>query len=119
MGDATRNWSRICRRNLDIMLKNEAKSLSELIGGKDSPLRDLAVEARRREQLSDYLRKHLSASLVDGFLHCNMKDETTLVVIAASPEWASRLRFEAAQLIRLCAQQGTKITAVKVRVAAL
>ena len=99
------------------MLKSNAKSLSELIGGKGSPLRDLAYEAQRREQLSDHLRKHLSASLVDGFLHCNLKDETTLIVIAVSPEWASRLRFEADQFIRLCAQQGTKITAVKVRVA--
>ncbi len=101
------------------MLKNQAKSLSELIGNKDSPLRDLAFEARRREQLSDYLRKHLPASLVDGFLHCNLKDEATLVVLTVSPEWASRLRFEADQFIRLCAEQGTKITAVKVRVGGL
>jgi hypothetical protein len=100
------------------MSKRKAKSLSELIGGKSSPLGNLASNALLRETLGDYLRNHLPADLADGFLHCNLQDETTLIVIATSPEWASRLRFENNHFIRLCAAQGTKIDSVKVKVSA-
>jgi hypothetical protein len=49
-------------------------------------------------------------------LHCNLRDEGLLVVVAANSEWASRLRFEAAQIRQICADQGTKVTSVRVRV---
>ena len=98
------------------MLKGKPKSLSELIGSQNSPLGNLASEARLRESLSDHLRKHLPADLSAGLLHCNLRDETTLIVIASSPEWASRLRFEKELFIRLCADHGTQVTDVKVRV---
>jgi hypothetical protein len=101
------------------MLKGRPKSLSELLGGQDNPLGNLASEARLRENLGDHLRKHLPPALGAGFLHCNLRNETTLVVIAATPEWASRLRFEEALFIRLCAEHGTRVTAVKVRVGTL
>ena len=101
------------------MLKKKAKSLSELIAGQNSPLGNLASEARRRESLDSHLRKHLPAALSAGFLHCNLRDEGTLVVITSSPEWASRLRFEKELFIRLCTEHGTPVTSVKVRVGSI
>jgi hypothetical protein len=98
------------------MLKKKPKSLSELIAGQDSPLGDLASKALLREELGNYLRKHLPTALAAGFLHCNLRDDATLIVITTSPEWASRLRFEKELFIRLCAAHGTSITNVKVRV---
>ena len=98
------------------MSKSKPKSLLEIIGSQDSPLGNLASEARLRESLSDYLRKHLPAEISSGLLHCNLRDKACLVVIASSPEWASRLRFEKELFIRLCADHGTHVTDVKVRV---
>ena len=98
------------------MLRKKPKSLSELISGSDSPLGHLADEARRRTDLGAALRKGLPAELATGLLHCNIRPDNTVVVIASSPEWASRLRFEKELFIRLCADHGTLVTAVKIRV---
>ena len=98
------------------MLKKKPKSLSELLAGQDSPLGNLASKALLRENLGNHLRKQLPPALTAGFLHCNLRDDTTLIVITTSPEWASRLRFEKELFIRLCAEYGTTVTSVKVRV---
>lgn len=99
------------------MSKGGSKSLSELIAASGSPLGKLADEAQRRTALADHLRTGLGTELGSGLAHCNLREDGTLVVLATSPEWAARLRFESAQLIQLCRQQGTPVCAVKVRVA--
>lgn len=91
--------------------------MSKLLASPEGTLGNLAREARLREDLSEYLRKHLPPSLRDGFLHCNLREKDQLVVLASSPEWASRLRFETALISRLCAEHGTRISSVKLRVA--
>ena len=98
------------------MLKNDPKSLSHLLASKQGSLGNLAREARLREDLSDHLRNHLPVALIDGFLHCNLRAQGQLVVLASSPEWASRLRFETDLIRSLCAAHGTEVTSVKVRV---
>lgn len=100
------------------MSKDKAKSLSELIDTSGSALGSLASQARRQAGLADYLRKNLPPELAPGFVHCNLKAEGLLVVLAANSEWASRLRFEGETFIGLCAQQGTTVNEVKVRVGA-
>ena len=100
------------------MLKNKAKSLAQLAGSPDSGLGRLAEAARVRSDLSDYLRNHLDPTVAAGFVHCNIRDEGNLVVTAASPEWASRLRFEAASISELCAAHGTPVKSVRFRVSA-
>ena len=102
----------------EIMLNKQAKSLGELIGSSNTEFANLADAARLRADLSEYLRNNLDKSLADGFVHCNIRDDGTLVVIATSSEWASRLRFEAQQFIDLCRKQGTLVRTVKVRVSA-
>ena len=99
------------------MSKGEAKSLSDLIGSGKSGLGQLAARARRQADLSEHLRSGLDADLAAGIVHCNIRDDGTLVVLAASPEWASKLRFEERRLLDLCRAFGTEATAVKVRVA--
>ena len=98
------------------MFTNKSKSLSELISAPSGGLSGLAEAARVRAELSDYLRKHLDPSVAPGLIHCNIRDDQTLVVLAASPAWAARLRFEAGQLMALCKQCGVEASAVKVRV---
>jgi hypothetical protein len=98
------------------MLKNGPKSLSSLLATKDGSLGNLTRKARLREDLSDHLRKQLPSTLSAGFLHCNLREQGLLIVLASSPEWASRLRFETELIRRLCAAHGTEVSSVKVRV---
>ena len=98
------------------MLKGDPKSLSELLGAKDSPLADLATAAKQREDLANYLRKNLPPELAPGFLHCNLRDQGLLVVLTTGPEWAARLRFEENRFIELCVAQGTPVDRVLVKV---
>jgi len=98
------------------MSKGEAKSLSQLIGSGDSGLGQLAARARRQADLSEHMRNGLGADLADGVIHCNCRDDGTLVVLASSPEWASRLRFEERRLLQLCREFGSPATSVKVRI---
>ena len=99
------------------MSKTTPKSLSELIAAKTGALSGLADQARLREDLSDYLRKSLPPELAEGFVHCNLGERNTLVIVASTPAWASRLRFESNRFIELCAAQGTPVMTVKIRVA--
>jgi len=102
----------------EIMLKSKAKSLAELAASADTGLGQLAEAARLRADLGDYLRNRLDPELAAGFMHCNIRDDNQLVVIATSPEWASRLRFEAQQFKSLCHERGIEIDSVTVRVSA-
>ena len=99
------------------MFKKKAKSLSELIRGSGSPLGQLAEEARLRTDLGAVLRKGLPADVAEGLLHCNIRPDNTVVLVASSPEWAARLRFEAETVRELCRQNSTVIERVVVRVA--
>ncbi len=100
------------------MSKEKPKSLAELIDTGQTPLGRLAGEARRRIDLGEHLRSRLPAPLGDGVLHCNIEPENTVTVMAASPEWAARLRYEAAEILKLSQQKEPGIQEVKVRVAA-
>jgi len=45
-----------------------------------------------------------------------LRDEGLLIVLAANPEWASRLRFEADRIKQICADHGTQVSSIRVRV---
>ena len=60
------------------------KSLSELLGGQDSSLGGLVRHANQMERLGDRLRAGLPESLAGGFVHCNLREDGTLAVLASS-----------------------------------
>ncbi len=99
------------------MSTDKAKSLSQLIGAPHSGLQDLDAKARLRSSLGDHLRSRLGEPLGDAISHCNIRDDGTLVIVASSPEWAARLRFEQQQLLGLARDFGATAHTVKVRVA--
>ncbi len=99
------------------MSSDDAKSLSQLIGTAGTGLGDLDARARLRSGLGDHLRNALGEPLGSSISHCNIREDGTLVISAASPEWAARLRFEQQRLLELAREFGTAATAVKVRVA--
>ena len=99
------------------MLNKEPKPLSELVQKAGSPVQKLAAEAHRRISLTDQLRARLPESLSHGVLACNIRSDGTLVVLASSPEWASRLRFESAQLLTIGRTLEPQLQRVRLRVA--
>ncbi len=99
------------------MSKENAKSLAELIDTSATSLGALAGEAKRRATLSEHLRNGLADPLGANVVHCNINSENTITLLAASPEWAARLRYEAPEILKLARQVEPGIAQVKVRVA--
>lgn len=79
-----------------------------------SALGDLAEQARDQMALADLLRESLQPGLREGFAGSNLHPGGTLTVFAAAPEWAARLRFEAAQLERVASNGGWPVRRVRI-----
>jgi hypothetical protein len=100
------------------MSNNDLKSLSELVFDAEGPLHDLAIQAARRTDLTGYLRAGLSAELRDHLRAGNPRPDGTLVIMADSPAWAARLRFEGGLLLARCREVHPEVQRIKVRVLA-
>ena len=98
------------------MSTNKPKSLSELLTTKGSKVRELAEKAKSRLDLADHIRNGVSENLAMHISYCNIRDDNTLVVIADSPEWAARLRFEDQTLLSLCREKHPAAARVKIKV---
>lgn len=73
-----------------------------------------------RAQAMGALTESLSAALPGDFagslVAANIRDNGELVVIAASPAWAARLRFETEKLLKAASQTGEQVTRCSIRV---
>jgi len=98
------------------MLKSGPKSLSELMSDTDSPIRRLIEEAHSRIDLAGVIRAGLPEPMGQHLESCNLRDDGTLVVLASTPEWAARLRFESNAMLSRCRKQHPGAARVKVRV---
>jgi len=74
----------------------------------------------QRAQAMSALRDSLAEALPDDFagsvVAANIRGNGELVVIAASPAWASRLRFETDRLIAAAGQSGQQVSRCSIRV---
>jgi hypothetical protein len=93
------------------------RGLGELIAA-NSPLGALARAASSRLELADRVRKELPPTLSAAITACNLRADGTLVVTAASPEWAARLRFEADGILAACRKDWPAVTRVRFRTGA-
>lgn len=82
-----------------------------------STLDELAGQARDQVALADLLLDALKPGLRDGFAGSDLDPAGTLTVYAAAPEWAARLRFEAAGLQRAAGEGGWPVKRVRIRLA--
>lgn len=92
------------------------KSLSELIFRPGSPIAGLAREAEAATSLVDELRAALAAPLAGALAGARLREDGTLVLLAASPAWAARLRFEGEQLLERCRERHPDARRIEVRV---
>jgi len=95
---------------------NGPRALGELLTA-DSQLGALARAASERLDLADCARRQLPGELAAAIVSCNLRPDGTLVVTAGSPEWASRLRFEADAILAGCRGNWPAAARVRVRVA--
>lgn len=72
--------------------------------------------ARELDCLTEALRRALPADDAAGIVAANIRDDGELVVLAESPAWAARLRYEADRLIQAARDTGATVTGCKVRV---
>lgn len=75
----------------------------------------MVQRAQAMAALADRLAAALPDELRPGIRAANVRDHE-LVVIADSPAWAARLRFEAEKLLAAARDAGDTVTSVSVRV---
>lgn len=83
----------------------------------ESALGDLAEQARDQVALADLLRESLQPGLREGFAGSDLDPGGTLTVFAAAPEWAARLRFEAANMELAAGNGGWAVRSVRIKLA--
>ncbi len=93
------------------------KRLQNLLNPNDDRgLGDIVRHARDMGQLAVALQSSLPEDEAQGVLAANIRDDGELVVLAASPAWAAKLRFEAESLLAAARATGAEVTSCKVRV---
>ena len=82
----------------------------------DGDLGDLVRRARQMGELTDILARALPPDQAQGIVAANLREGGELVVIAATPAWASRLRYEADALLKAAQESGVQAHTCRVRV---
>lgn len=94
-----------------------ANKLEKLLTpSKNGDLGNLVERARRMGELTDALCRALPDEDRAGIVAANVRDSGELVVICASPAWASRLRYEADTLLDAARAAGKQVASCRVRV---
>ncbi len=99
------------------MSRKSPKPLSSLLFQPGSPLQALASRAAAAVSLADGLRAALPAALGEHVQGASLREDGTLVVLAASSAWAARLRFEAPLLLDCARRLEPAARSIEVRVA--
>jgi len=94
---------------------NGPRGLGDIIA-LNSPLQALAKAADSRLELADCVRRQVAGDLAAAVTSCNLRPDGTLVVTAASPEWAARLRFESDRILAGCRTEWPEAARVRLRV---
>ena len=94
-----------------------AKSLEKLLNPcNDGGLGEVVRHARDMGELVQMLQMTLSPDQAGSIVAANIRDDGKLVVLAASPAWASRLRYETDSLIEAAKKTGATVNSCTVRV---
>ncbi|NIA27160.1 MAG: DUF721 domain-containing protein [Desulfobulbaceae bacterium] len=93
------------------------KSLENLLNlNENGGLGDIIRHARDMGELVALLQASLPKEEAESVVAANIRDDGELVVLASSPAWAAKLRFEAESLMIAARQTGAEVTACSVRV---
>ncbi|MDJ0748560.1 MAG: DciA family protein [Woeseiaceae bacterium] len=73
--------------------------------------------AREMGELTHILCDSLPGEFAGAIAAANVRDDGSLVVIATSPAWASRLRYESESLLAAAREAGRNVSQCRIRVA--
>jgi hypothetical protein len=79
-----------------------------------SALEDLVQRAQGMDRLLSGLKKALEPDLASHLKGVNLRPDGQLVLVAESPSWAARLRFEADKLMATARASGAEVGSCKV-----
>ena len=82
----------------------------------DGDLGEIVRHAQDMGELAQNLRDSLPEDEAGGILAANVRGNGELVVLAATPAWAAKLRFEEKALMAAASATGAEVTSCKVRV---
>ena len=82
----------------------------------DGGLGDIIRHAQDMGELVQCLQRQLPEETAANIVAANIRDEGELVVLASSPAWAAKLRFEQDALMAAARQSGADVSSCKVRV---
>ena len=83
---------------------------------KDGGLGEIIRHARDMGELVQSLQRQLPDETAASILAANIRDDGELVILASSPAWAAKLRFEADALLAVARKTGATVTTCTVRV---
>ena len=93
------------------------KDLKKLLNpSNDGELAGVVRRAREMGELTHVLSESLPGEYAGAIAAANVRDDGSLVVIATSPAWASRLRYETEALLSAARDAGRKVSQCRVRV---
>jgi len=95
-------------------MSNRFKHASCFLGG-NTAIAALLPGVERNAELVRLVRRMLPKSLADQCLHASLEDDV-LVLLTASPAWATRLRFFAPKLLRSLPEPWDHAAACRVRI---
>ncbi len=82
----------------------------------DGGLGDIIRHAQDMGELVQCLQRQLPEDAAANILAANIRDQGELIVLASSPAWAAKLRFEADALMTAARQTGAEVSSCRVRV---
>ena len=93
------------------------KRLDQLLDpGINDDLGKLVSRALNMGHIAQILRKALPDEAAAGVHSVNLHGDGVLVVLATTPAWAARLRFETAKMLEAVCAAGVEATGCRVRV---
>jgi hypothetical protein len=93
------------------------KSLQNLLNpNTDGGLGDIIRHARDMGELVHKLQQALPDDMTTSIQSANIRDNGELVILASTPAWAAKLRFEASRLMATARETGADVTSCVVRV---
>ena len=93
------------------------KSLENLLNpNNDGGLGDIIRHARDMGELVHKLQQALPDDMTTSIQSANIRGNGELVVLASTPAWAAKLRFEANRLMATARTTGADVTSCVVRV---
>ena len=92
-------------------------SLEKLLkSGQSGDLDKIVQVAKDMDKLTSAVRQSLAPDLAENIIAASIREESELVVIVSSSAWASKLRFEEAELIAAARSAGAVVETCRVSV---